>query len=102
MKTNRWLAVTAVVGLVLIQSAAYAESITGNIVSVDASAMRLVVNHKAIKTGKQAEKAFSVNPNTKLNGFASLKDLKVGEKVTVKATTNPKTHTEDATSINLS
>ncbi len=100
MKT-KWLAVAMVVGLALIQGAAYAETLTGKIVSVDANAMRLVINEKMHTSGKIVEKAFSVTPKTALHGFASLGDLKPGQKVQIKAEANPKAHGEEALSISL-
>ena len=98
---SKWLAVMIVAGAALIQGAAYAETITGKIVSVDANAMRLVINQKMHGTGNKAEKAFLVNPATTFDGFASLSDLKPGEKVKVEEKENAKSRLKEAVSISL-
>lgn len=98
---TKWLAVMVVVGLALIQNAAYAETLTGKIVSVDANAMRLVINEKMRAGGKTVEKALLVTPKATFHGFASLSDLKPGQAVQIKAEADPKTHGEEVVSISL-
>ena len=87
---------------VLFQGAAYAKTVSGQVVSTDTTANSLTVSHANAETGTDENVVLWVKDTTTFSGAASLAELKTGDAVSVDAEEDAATQNWIATSVTLS
>lgn len=88
--------------LLALQGAAYAENITGKVVSVNAGEKSIAIERAGADAAQPETLNISVAPETKFVGVASLEELKGGEAVSIEAEKDAASGRYSATSVSAS
>lgn len=99
MKKNVLVVAVLVIGLALCQVAAYAETVSGKVVSTDAAANTITVSKTDTTTGASSDAVISVSGTTTYSGVTGLSELMAGDEVKVEATEDAATKAWTATSV---
>lgn len=88
-----------VAAMALCQVAAFADWVSGKVVSVDATANSITVSKTDAATGASSEAVIGVSPSTTYAGVTSLSELTAGDEVKIEAAEDPTTKGWMATSV---
>ncbi len=83
------------------QGAAFAETVSGKVVSADSAANSLKIAKADSAAGAEEQVTVWVKPDTAFSGAASLADLKEGEEVSIEAAQDAATGNWQASSVKV-
>ena len=100
MKSGK-IALVIATAFFLLQGLAFAESISGNVVSVDAVAQTITVSQTDDATGATTETTVAVGDTTQYVGVAAPADVMAGDEVSITAETDAESQTLKASSVEV-